>query len=105
MTRLTILAFATFAALLATQISALAADAKAPGNHPQASHINGNSGLFRLVVAQGETSIVRQRLEQVSFQTVVEVEEEIPEVADFSDVGSECWHLRPAVREALRRSR
>lgn len=102
MTRFTILALTTFAALLATQFTAQAADAKAQGNRPQTSQIDGNSGFLRLVVAQGKSSIVRQSLQQASFSTTVEMEEELPEIADFSNAPSELWHMRPAVREARR---
>ena len=102
MTRFTILALTTFAALLATNITAQAADAKAEGNRPETSQIDGDSSLFRLVVAQGKTSIVRQSLQQVSFTTTVETEEELPEIVDFSNAPSELWHIRPAVREARR---
>ena len=100
MTRFMILALTTFAALLAHQITAHAADAKAQGNRPQTSQVDGNSGFVRLVVAQGKTSIVRQNLRNASHRTTVEIEDELPEIANFSDAPSELWHLRPAVRQA-----
>ena len=100
MTRLTILALATFAAFLATQISAHADEAKAQGNRPHARQIDGNSAFIRLVVAQGKTSILRQSLRNASLPATVEIGDELPEIADFSNAPSEMWHLRPAVRQA-----
>ena len=103
MTRFTILALTIIAASLATQISAQAADAKAQGNRPQSSQIDGTLNLFRLVVAQGEVSSLRQSLQVSTLKTQqVHIEEELPDVVDFSNAPSEMWHVRPAVQNALR---
>lgn len=98
MTRFTILALTIIAASLATQITAQAADAKAQGNRPEISQIDGKSTLFRMVVARGESSLLRQSLQNVAAQTKTEdVLEDMPEVVDFTNAPSELWHLRPAI--------
>ena len=98
MIRLTILALTATAALLATH-----ADAEAQGNGPQASQIVGKSIMYRLVVEQGEASILRQDVRDSSPAAVDAMDEDLPEIADFSQAPSELWHLRPAVQDALGR--
>ena len=97
MTRLTILVLTATAALLATH-----ADAEAQGNGPQANQIVGKSVMYRLVVEQGENSILLQQERETSL-VYTQADEELPEIADFSQVPSELWHLRPAVQAALAR--
>jgi len=106
MTRFTITALTTFAALLAAFDAAHAAEAMTPdttaqGSGPQTSRVTGPSSIFRLVVAQGEASLRKNRTDESNSagQTV----EDLPEIADYSDMPSELWQLRPAVQDAYAR--
>mgnify|MGYP007059395513 FL=1 len=92
MTRLTILALTISAALLAST------HATAQGKGPQGSQIDSRVThqpvMFRLVVAQGEAKIAEET-------ELAETDENLPVIADYSDLPSELWQLRPEVQNAL----
>ena len=97
MTRFAILALTSIAALLANYNAAHAADATARGYGPEPSQIASETVIFRLVVAQGQASILRQGTQ------ATQTEEDLPVIADYSDLPGELWQLRPQVQDTYTR--
>ena len=94
MTRFAILALTTTAALLASFSAAQAADATAQGLGPKGSQTAGDQVILRLVVAQGKASILRPAGPKMAES------EDLPVIADYSDLPGELWQLRPEVQAA-----